>query len=215
MADTSFMDDVVFPIYISWGSAGGPDWPADIAESASGWEERNTSVSNPLRRYDAKYGVRSHDELYEILELYLAAMGRLRGFRLKDWLDYRSGSPLSTVTATDQAIGTGDGVTAAFQLKKTYTFGAASFARTIVKTVSGTVRVAVAGVEKTLATHFTVNHATGVVTFTGGNIPTAGQAITAGFEFHVPVRFDCALDQAQIRGPLGDLPSIWLKELRL
>ena len=97
MADTAFMDDVIFPVHISWGSAGGPDWPADIAEAASGYEERNTSVSTPLRRYDAKYAVRSHDELYEILKLYHAAMGRLRGFRVLDWRDYRSGSPLSAL----------------------------------------------------------------------------------------------------------------------
>jgi uncharacterized protein (TIGR02217 family) len=31
---------------------------------------------------------------------------------------------------------------------------------------------------------------TGIVTFTAGNFPTTGQAVTAGFEFDVPVRFD-------------------------
>ena len=74
MVDTSFMEDVLFPIHISRGSVGGPDWPAEIVETAAGHEERNTPWSAPLRSYDAKYGVRTHDELYEILSLYHAAM---------------------------------------------------------------------------------------------------------------------------------------------
>jgi uncharacterized protein (TIGR02217 family) len=215
MADTSFMDDVIFPVHISRGSVGGPDWLAEIVELASGAEERNTPWAAPRRTYDAKYGVRTWDELYEVLSLYHVAMGRMRGFRVKDWTDYRSGSPLDAPTATDQAIGTGDGATAAFQLKKTYTAGAASLLREIVKPVAGTVRVAVDGVERTLTTHFTVDAATGVVTFTAGNIPALGAVITAGFEFHVPCRFDCKMDQIAMRGPIGDIPSIYLKELRL
>jgi uncharacterized protein (TIGR02217 family) len=214
MPDTSFMDDVIFPVRVSHGTTGGPDWPASIVTLANEEEERNTAWSAPLRRYDAKYGVRTHDELYEILKLYHAAMGRLRGFRLKDWTDYRSGPPLLTPTPLDQTIGTGDGVAAAFQLVKNYLVGAHGHVRTIVKPVADTVRVAVAGVEKTLTTHFTVNAATGVVAFTDGNIPATGQAVTAGFEFHVPVRFDCAMEQVAVRGPIGDIPSIYLKELR-
>ena len=141
MADTSFMDDVVFPTAVSWGSAGGPDWPADIVELASGKEERNTAWSEPLRTFDAKYGVRTHDELYAILQLYHTAMGRLRGFRFLDWTDYKSGAPQTAITPTDQVIGTGDGAGTLFQLKKAYAFGAHSFSRTIAKP-SGTVLIA-------------------------------------------------------------------------
>ena len=213
MVDTSFMEDVRFPVHISWGSVGGPDWLAEIVETGAG-EERNTPWSAPLRTYDAKYGVRTHDELYDILSLYHVAMGRLRGFRLKDWTDYRSTAPLQTPTPTDQAIGSGDGATAAFQLTKTYDVSGETFVRTILKPVAGSVRVAVDATEKTLTTHFTVDTATGIVTFTGGNIPTAGQAVAAGFEFDVPVRFDCKMDQVAIRGPIADVPSIFLKELR-
>lgn len=210
MADTSFMDDVVFPVTISWGSTGGPDWPADIEEKVSGHEERNTPWSAPLRFYDAKWGVRTHDELYEILKLYHVAMGRLRGFRLLDWTDYRSGAPLAAPTPLDQPLGTGNGVLAAFQLTKTYLVGAYSFVRIINKPY-GTIRVASNGVE--LMTGFTVAASTGIVTFTAP--PAIGAALTWGGQFHVPARFDCRLDQTAIRGPLGDIPSIALKELRL
>lgn len=213
--DTSFMEAVVFPVHVSRGSQGGPDWPAEIVTLASGREERNTPWAAPLRSYDARYGVRTMAELHEILSLYHAALGRLRGFRFKDWTDCRSKSPDLAPTATDQTIGVGDGTTAAFQLLKTYAFGGQSFVRVIKKPVAGTVLVAVDGTPKTITTHWTLNAATGVVTFTGGNIPTAGQVVTAGYEFHVPVRFDGRMDQVAVRGPIGDIPSIWLKELRL
>jgi uncharacterized protein (TIGR02217 family) len=211
----AFLEDVRFPPEISRGSVGGPDWPAQIVTLDSGYEERNTRISAPRRTYDAKYGVRTHDELYDVLSLYYAAWGRLKGFRWKDWLDYRSGSPLLAPAATDQPIGTGDGATATFQLVKTYSSGSGSFVREISKPVPGSVLVAVDDVEQVEGTAFTVDTATGIVTFIAGHIPAEGAAVTAGFAFDVPVRFDCKMDQAELNGPLADISSIILQELRL
>jgi uncharacterized protein (TIGR02217 family) len=210
MPETTFMDDVLFPIHISWGSQGGPDWPVDIVEVGSGFEERNTKWSAPLRTYDARYGVRTHDELYEILQLYHVAMGRLRGFRLLDWTDYRSGPPQQEPTAIDQALGTGDGDTATFQLVKRYRVNAHAFDRTIAKPY-GTILIGVDGDE--IPSGYSVDTATGVVTFDVA--PALDEALTWGGQFHVPVRFDGRLDQTAIRGPIGDIASIPLKELRL
>src|SRR5690606_23346607 len=111
---TAFMDDAIFPIHVSAGSPGGPDWPAEIVTLDSGREERNTAWSAPLRTYDARFGVRTPAELYEVLSLYHVALGRLRGFRFKDWTDYRSAAPNAAPTATDQALGTGDGAATSF-----------------------------------------------------------------------------------------------------
>ena len=210
MADTSFMEDVIFPIHISWGSAGGPDWPADIVTLGSGVEERNTRWSAPLRNYDAKYGVRTHDELYEILSLYHVALGRLRGFRLLDWTDYRSCPPQQMPRAIDQALGTGDGVTTTFPLVKRYSFGAHHFDRRISKPY-GAVLVAVNGTQ--VFGGFAAGLAAGIVTF--ANPPANGAVLSWGGQFHVPARFDGRLDQTAIRGAIGDIPSIPLKELRL
>ena len=101
----AFLDDVIFPVHISKGSSGGPDWLVQIVELASGREERNTAWAAPLRRYDARWGVRSKDELYEILTLYHVTAGPLRGFRLLDWTDYCSGSPAEDPSADDQPLG--------------------------------------------------------------------------------------------------------------
>lgn len=210
MPDTSFMDDAIFPIHISYGSTGGPDWPAEIVPLGSGKEERNTAWSAPLRDYDAKYGVRTFDELYEILSLYHVAMGRLRGFRLLDWTDYASCSPTGTPSATDQTLGTGDGATRTFSLVKRYSFAGYTFDRPIAKPF-GTLLIAINGA--TQAAGFTADLNAGTITFDAAPAPAA--ALTWGGTFHVPVRFDCKLDQTSMNGPIGDIPSIVLKELRL
>ncbi|MSU92040.1 TIGR02217 family protein, partial [Rhodobacteraceae bacterium 2CG4] len=109
------------------------------------------------------------------------------------------------------AIGTGDGTTTAFQLTKLYASGAQSWTRVITKPVTGTVRIALGGVEQ--PSGWTVDTTTGVVTFAAA--PGAGVAITAGFEFDVPVRFDTdALDVTLDLERLGSITSIPLLELR-
>jgi uncharacterized protein (TIGR02217 family) len=206
-----FLDDQLFPVHISRGSAGGPDWPAEIVTLASGREERNTRLSEPLRSYDAAYSVRTREELYEILELYYMAMGRLYGFRMLDWTDYRSRAPHLAPVFTDQALGTGDGTKTVFQLAKTYGSGLNAFKRLIDKPY-GTIEVGFNGAK--LADGFAVDMATGLVTFDAP--PSLGAALTWGGQFHVPVRFDCKLDQVSLRSAaIGDIPSIMLKELRL
>ena len=210
MVDTSFMDDVIFPVNISRGSSGGPDWMVDIVELASGREERNTPWTAPLRSYDAKYAVRTHDEMYKVLELYHVAMGPLRGFRLLDWSDYRSGPPQTAPTMLDQVLGTGNNVTTVFELKKKYTVGAATFSRRINKPY-GAILVAKAGVLQTGGV--TVDLTLGTVTFAVA--PTAGQALKWGGQFHVPVRFDGKLTNIDLQGAFENIASIPLKELRL
>ncbi|RJG46434.1 DUF2460 domain-containing protein [Mesorhizobium sp. DCY119] len=207
-----FLEDQLFPVHVSSGTAGGPDWPAEIVELSSGHEERNTRISQPRRTYDARYGVRTQNELYEVLELYYVAMGRLKGFRLKDWSDYRSRAPHQVPTHTDQDLGTGNGSNRQFQLIKRYARGAHEFFRPIRKPVAGTVRIGLNGAQ--LSSGWSLDAATGIVTFTAA--PAAGASLTWGGEFHVPVRFDCRLDQISHRtATIGDIPSILLKEIRV
>ena len=207
--------EIRFPTAISFGSTGGPERRTEIVELASGHEERNTPWAHSRRRYDAGYGVRTRDDLHEVIAFFEARRGRLHGFRFKDHADYKSCPPLRAVTPLDQAIGIGDGATDSFQLVKTYASGSESYTRTIAKPVSGTVRVAVAGIEKDPNTDFTVDLATGLVTFGFSAIPASGAEVTAGFEFDVPVRFDT--DRLDIRLSdflAGDVPAIALVEVR-
>ncbi len=203
--------EVRFPDNISRGARGGPERRTQIVELASGDEERNASWANSRRRYDVAYGIRRADDLAVVVAFFEARNGRLYGFRWKDWADFKSCLPSQTPAATDQQIGTGDGTTTAFQLVKVYASGSQSWTRTITKPVASTVKVAIDGTEQTSG--WSVDTTTGIVTFTSA--PAAGAAITAGFEFDVPVRFDTdTLDVTLDLERLGSITSIPLIEVR-
>ena len=203
--------EVRFPDNISRGARGGPERRTQIVELASGDEERNASWANSRRRYDVAYGIRRADDLAAVVAFFEARNGRLHGFRFKDWADHKSCLPSGTPSPADQAIGSGDGATTAFQMVKRYASGSQTWVRTITKPVAGTVTVAVGGTEQ--LSGWSVNTTTGVVTF--DTAPSAGVAITVGFEFDVPVRFDTdALDVTLDLERLGSITSIPLLELR-
>jgi len=203
--------EVRFPDNISRGARGGPERRTQIVELASGDEERNGSWAASRRRYDASYGIRKADDLAAVTAFFEARRGRLYGFRWKDWADYKSCLPSANPTTTDQPIGTGNGAATTFQLVKLYTSGAQFWTRTITKPVAGTVALALNGV--TQITGWTVNTTTGVISFAAA--PAPGVAITAGFEFDVPVRFDTdTLDVTLDFERLGSIISIPLIEVR-
>ena len=77
--------EVQFPDNISRGARGGPQRRTQIVELASGREERNASWSASRRRYDVSYGVRRADDLHAVVAFFEARLGRLYGFRFKDW----------------------------------------------------------------------------------------------------------------------------------
>ncbi len=206
--------EVQFPTDISKGSAGGPERRTDVVTLRSGYEERNTIWKHSRRKYDASLGLRSLNDLHEVLEFFEARSGRLYGFRWKDWADYRSGPPQRQVSRTDQLIGTGDGTDTTFQLVKRYTSGGVTYIRDIRKPVSGTVLVAVDGVAQSEGSDFTVDYATGIITF--ASPPGAGDDVTAGYWFDVPVRFDTDYLSISVDAfEAGAIPAIDILEVRV
>jgi uncharacterized protein (TIGR02217 family) len=206
--------DVRFPVETGIRARGGPERRTDIVTLGSGREERNARWAHARRRYDAGFGVRSLAALATVTAFFEERRGRLHGFRFKDRLDFRSSAAGGAVSALDQALGLGTGAQAAFALIKTYGASHAPYARPIAKPVAGSVTVAVAGVVKTAGLDFTVDAAAGIVTFLPGKIPAAGAAVTAGYEFDVPVRFDTdRLDINLASFEAGEVPSIPLIEI--
>ncbi len=203
-----------FPAGISLGASGGPERRTEIVVLGSGAEERNSRWADSKRSYNAGYGIKGVDDLHAVIAFFEERRGRLHGFRWKDWSDYKSCAPAATPSATDQALGTGDGANAAFQLVKIYGAGFAPWTRTIVKPVANSVAVAVAGVTAN-PLNYGVDTTTGIVTFAGGHIPASGQAVTAGFEFDVPVRFDTDQLEINLREiEAGSIPHIPIVEIR-
>jgi len=207
--------EILFPLDIALKSAGGPQRRTDVVALGSGAEERNARWAHSRRRYDAGYGVKTYDALAQVIAFFEERRGRLYGFRWRDRLDHSSAAPDTAVAATDQAIGTGDGTTASFALAKTYGADYSPYQRPIAKPVAGSVRVAVGGSEVAEGTAFTVDTTSGIVTFLAGHIPASGAAVTAGFLFDVPVRFDTDYLEVDLSAfAAGAIPKIPLVEIK-
>lgn len=206
--------EIRFPVAVSFGATGGPERRTEIVALTSGREKRNLRLAQSRRRYDAGTGLRSLDDLYDIVAFFEARRGAFHGFRFRDPFDMKSCRPDETPQPADQSLGAGDGATATFQLVKWYGEGGDAYARPISKPAWGTVRVAVAGAERTSPAQFSVDHATGLVTFEPGAIPAAGQEVTAGFEFDVPARFDTERIEVSLSAfKAGQIPSIPILEI--
>lgn len=208
--------DVPFPAALSRGFSGGPEWRVEITELANGYEVPNLPWADSRRRYSATIGQRGLSDPRAVAEFFEARRGSYYAFPWLDHIDYSSvaadASAKQAPGLTDQAIGTGDGVTTAFQLTKTYGVGSPDpFVRMIALPILATVRVAVDGIE---VTPDTVSRPGGVVTLP--TAPANGVAVTAGFEFEVPVRFDIdRLDVSFLDYDRGAIQSVPVVEVRL
>lgn len=207
--------EVLFPLDVALRGRGGPQRMTEIVTLGSGREERNARWADSRHRYDAGYGVKTLDALHEVIGFFEERRGRLYGFRFRDRTDAKSCAPSQQPGPADQPLGTGDGSRRDFQLVKRYGATFAPYERIIAKPVEGSVRVAVAGVEKTRAVDFTLDATTGLVAFLAGKVPPLGAAVTAGFAFDVPVRFDTDELMIDLEAfAAGAIPAIPLVEIR-
>lgn len=205
--------DVRMPARLAFGSTGGVERRTEIVTLASGYERRSTPWAQGRRRYLIGANLRSLDDMAALTEFFEARRGRLYGFRFRDFADFKSCAPGAVVEAGDQALGTGDGVRTRFDLVKRYGEGEDALERRIRKPVAGTVRVAVAGVELD-GGEFAVDAATGEVTLAAA--PPVGAAVTAGFEFDVPVRFDADRIEVTLESfEAGRMAAVPLIEVRV
>lgn len=191
--------DVSFPLRIAFGASGGPERTNEIVALSNGGEQRNARRTHARRRWDAGTGIRSLDDLREVVSFFEARRGSLSAFRFADPLDDRLDGP----------IGRGDGATVAFRLLKTYGEGADAYERPITHPRPGTVEVTVDGAPVAAS----VDHGTGWVEL--GEAPGEGIFVHARCRFDVPVRFDCEHLVVSIAAhQAGEAPSIPLVEVR-
>lgn len=109
--DVEAFDDVLFPLALGRDAEVAPEVSTAIVTSAGGVEARNAEWAGARTHYDVGPGVRSEADIAALLSFFRARMGPARGFRLRDPFDWE---------ATDEPIGTGDGMTASFALVRHY-----------------------------------------------------------------------------------------------
>lgn len=111
------MSNDVFPALpgLMWGTTRTPIWATKVLTASSGRELRASFQSYPRYRYLMKYEFLrergGHAELQSLLGFFNQMGGSLDSFLFQDDSDY---------TATDQALGVGDGTTSEFRLVREY-----------------------------------------------------------------------------------------------
>ena len=207
-------DDVRYPLALGLDAKVAPEFSTSITITASGFERRTSVWGNALLRFDVGPGVRSEADMSTLIAFFRARRGAARGFRLTDPTDSSSHAMTATPTATDQFLGTGDGVNASFPLVKCYGEPGASGdcvqTRRITRPQAGSVLVSLNG---TPATSGWTLSPGGMIAF--ATAPAAGVSVRAGFLFDVPVRFELdRIDIACTAFKASDVPSIPLVEIR-
>lgn len=203
-----------FPASVAAGAAATIEARSEVVELASGREERNRRWQGTRRRWDVGLGIRSADELAAVAALFHEAGGRAASFRFRDWGDHKSCAPSATPAPTDQGLGTGTGSATQFQVVKRYGAGGSAVVRPILLPRQAGFRVAVNGTE--LLSGWSLSVTGGTLTFAAA--PASGAAITAGFVFDVPVRFEAdtlALDYRYFTDSegFGAVPDVALREV--
>ena len=208
--DMQEFDDIPYPLALGRDATIIPEFSTSVAVTASGFERRNSLWSNARLRFDVGPGIRSEAELGVLIAFFRARRGAARGFRLRDPSDFSSNNMVETPTATDQLLGTGNGIASEFPLLKQYGEGTAVQQRRITRPRGETLLVSLGGTAVTSG--WTLLDG-GIVSFT--TPPASGAAVRAGFLFDVPVRF--ADDRLEIAGAAfaaGEAPSVPVIEVR-
>jgi uncharacterized protein (TIGR02217 family) len=195
--------EIQFPSKIAYGASGGPEFNTTITTTQAGFEQRNINWQKARGRWDVSTGIKNKTDMETVIAFFRARFGKAYGFRFKDWSDYQG---------VNQSLGTGNGTKTAFQLVKNYFSGSNSYSRDIKKPVSGTVKIYLNSILQ--SSGFTIDHTTGMVTFSSA--PANGVLVNADFDFDVPVRFDADQLAVRIDGPGQYLwDAIPIVEIRL
>ena len=80
--------DVRFPDAIARGAIGGPEFSTDVIAVASGYEQRNVNWSAARAKFDISTGIRTREQMAEVIAFFRARRGRAYGFRFRDWNDF-------------------------------------------------------------------------------------------------------------------------------
>ncbi|MHA7820396.1 MAG: DUF2460 domain-containing protein [Erythrobacter sp.] len=202
-------DDVLYPFPLGRTTAVAPEFSTSVSVTASGHERRNSLWSDARVHFDVGPGIRSENEMSELIAFFRARRGAAKGFRISDPFDHSSNGMTGTPTMLDQPIGIGDGLKADFQLIKSYGPGEDPQVRPITRPRAETLLVSIDG---TPSIDWTLSKG-GLLSF--AQAPADGAEVRAGFLFDVPVRFaEDRIDISCVNFEAGEAPSVPLIELR-
>lgn len=174
MAD--FLEERISDL-IRYGSTWTEEFAVAASESANGDSFRSLIHPYPKRIFDASYMLDDASLWSELVNVYMRAHGTFAGFRARCFDEWSSNGAKGAPTAFDQdALYVSPGV---YQLRKFYgkdkAAGASGYPyRLIKKPVSGTVKAAIGALELAASGNWTIDTATGLLSFLQNNQGISG-----------------------------------------
>jgi uncharacterized protein (TIGR02217 family) len=178
----SFQEQPRFPEHISYHPVGGPTFQTEIVVVESGFEFRNRTHEQAIRRYEVSHAALLPTDYYALNEFFTVRGGMHGGFRLNDPWDF-------TVSITQGVFDLIDATH--FQMMKLYTSGANTHRRIIQKPIALPLPSITGG------TVASIDYTTGIVTMSSGT-PTAWSGT-----FDVPCRFDTDAMRGELKNKSG------------
>lgn len=169
----SHLDAYLDPCF-AYGWEGSPRFRTLINELQNGDEYRNAEWIEARHEYNASFLNISKEAYREVKKMFMVCRGMLNAFRFIDVLDYQ---------ATDETFGTGDGLTAEYQLSKVSTVDGVDYTRNVYA-LAATPTIYIDGVPTSA---FTVNPRNGKILF--DTPPSIGEVLSWTGEFDIWVRF--------------------------
>lgn len=173
-------DAILFPLSVQSGVSA-VEYATSVVDLGNAREQRIAHWLDGRVTFDAALGLRSLKDLRALLAFFRARKGRARSFLVRDLLDYEVGP------GAEGIFGEGDGVETVFQLTKTYSDAYNADVRPIAKPEASTVQIYRDATLLTAGVDYTLDAATGLVTFTSA--PVADAILSWTGQFFVPVRF--------------------------
>lgn len=167
------------PVDVRMGATYADEYTVEITQTANGSEYRRLVHQYPRRIFNVSYMKLTVDLWSGLMALYHRAYGMYAGFRVKSLDDYTTNARTAAPTATDQTLQVITSGTV-YQLQVAYGAGGTPLGigrpvRTIFKPVTSTTKVAIGSLEQATPAMWSVDTATGRVTFAANKT----RAITA------------------------------------
>jgi len=167
--------EIQFPVDVSYGMTGGPEFFTDVITTNNGFEQRNSNWNNCRYRYNLAQTLKNKIQLDQLVAFFKVCKGKALGFRFKDWLDYQIKRQVLIVV---------DGKQSNFQIFKKYNVAGHTAYRRIFKPVRDSIVIYLNGKKIKVA----IDYKNGLLNF--DQPPPLDTVIEIEGEFDVPVRFD-------------------------
>lgn len=172
---------------VTLGMEGGAEFSTTVVSVNSGYEQRNQNWAQARGSWQLGNRTVRPAEFATLNAFFRARRGKLQGFRLKDWMDYKD-DDVGVLGVPGQLVEAGEAVAGVtiYQMFKSYLDGDDEYLRKIDKPVQGTLKVFLDGVELDLGIgvgEYVPDFTTGRISITPGTstITAATNASNAVF----------------------------------